>query len=96
MIRNNLSVLHPVAHVDVNYSFATRELDSFEIQSRGTVWGLVSGLFTAIPSGVGVALAITGGGINALVGVAISASILPPIVNCGLCISLAAWYTGKH
>jgi hypothetical protein len=30
-----------------------------------------------------------GGGVNALVGVAISASLLPPIVNCGICCAFA-------
>ena len=39
----------------------------------------------AIPSGIGVVLAIAGGGANALVGVAIAAALLPPVANCGLC-----------
>lgn len=34
-------------------------------------------------------LAISMGGVNAIVGTAISASLLPPIVNCGLCMAFA-------
>lgn len=58
------------------------------------------GVIVALASGIGVALALTDGGINcmcfffllfspslALVGVAISASILPPLVNSGMCFS---------
>lgn len=51
---------------------------------------LLIGLAFAVPSGVGVALAITGGGANSLVGVAIAASLLPPIINSGMC--LAFWF----
>ena len=65
---------------------------SAEMSSRGTPWSLLSGFFVAMPSGVGVALGISGGGINALVGVAISAALLPPIVNSGLCHMLAIWH----
>ena len=68
---------------------ATSKLDSSEINSRGSPWALLTGAVVAIPSGCGVALAITGGGVNALVGVAISAALLPPIVNSGLCFALA-------
>ena len=46
----------------------------------------------AIPSGFGVVLAITGGSPNALVGVAIAAALLPPIVNAGLCFALSFWW----
>ena len=60
-------------------------LDQAEIVGRGTWKALVSGAFVAAPSGVGVALGVSGGGINALVGVAISAALLPPVVNCGMC-----------
>ena len=37
----------------------------------------------------GAVIAITAGGGNALVGVAIAAALLPPLVNCGLCWGLA-------
>lgn len=54
-----------------------------EMDSRGQLSGLVGGAIIAIASGVVVATAITSEGINSLVGVAISASLLPPIVNSG-------------
>jgi len=51
---------------------------------RGTLTGLLIGLCIAIPSGVGVALSVLGNNTSSLVGVAISASLLPPAVNTGL------------
>jgi len=61
-----------------------------EMASRGTINGLLIGLGIAIPSGIGVALGILGGNTSSLVGVAISASLLPPAVNCGMCWAYAA------
>ncbi|GLI69557.1 hypothetical protein VaNZ11_014193 [Volvox africanus] len=61
-----------------------------EMESRGKVSSLVVGVFFAVPSGAGVALSTTQGGTTALVGVAIAASLLPPIVNCGMCLAFAA------
>eukprot|EP00011_Vannellida_sp_DIVA3-517-6-12_P001580 CAMPEP_0114610786 /NCGR_PEP_ID=MMETSP0168-20121206/3780_1 /TAXON_ID=95228 ORGANISM="Vannella sp., Strain DIVA3 517/6/12" /NCGR_SAMPLE_ID=MMETSP0168 /ASSEMBLY_ACC=CAM_ASM_000044 /LENGTH=308 /DNA_ID=CAMNT_0001821739 /DNA_START=50 /DNA_END=973 /DNA_ORIENTATION=+ len=58
-----------------------------EMSSRGVWQALVFGLLVASPSGVGVALSITSGGIASLVGVAISASLLPPAVNTGMMIN---------
>jgi len=78
---------------NLTVDWATGNLTSFEISSRGSPWSLIGGGMVAIPSGIGVALALTGGGINALVGVAISAALLPPIVNSGLCLSLAFWFS---
>ena len=48
---------------------------------RGLARGLGVGVAIAIPSGAGVALSILGGNTGSLVGVAISASLLPPAVN---------------
>jgi len=59
-----------------------------QMTSRGTAIGLLEGLFVAIPSGCGVALGVASDHINPLVGVAISASLLPPVVNSGLAIAL--------
>lgn len=56
-----------------------------EMASRGDVTGLITGLAIAIPSGMGVALSILGNNTASLVGVAISASLLPPAVNTGIC-----------
>ena len=74
---------------NVSWAF---ELDSEQINSRGSPKSLVAGTLVAIPSGFGVVLAISGGGANALVGVAIAAALLPPVVNSGLCIALAGWW----
>lgn len=67
--------------------------DSQQISDRGDFWSLLGGAFVAIPSGMGVALGITSGGVNALVGVAISAALLPPIVNCGMCLTFGIYFT---
>ena len=67
-----------------------------EIVGRGKWQALASGFFVAAPSGVGVALAVTGGGINALVGVAISAALLPPVVNAGLCTTIGLYKIIVH
>ena len=56
-------------------------LESTQIRSRGSAASLVSGTLVAVPSGFAVVLAMTGGSTNALVGVAIAAALLPPIVN---------------
>ena len=45
---------------------------NFFKSTRGDPAGLIIGILIAVPSGVGVALAVTTGGINSLVGVAIS------------------------
>lgn len=58
----------------------TYYLDYF-VNCRGEYHSLVVGLLTAIPSGAAVAIAILGENIGSLVGVAISASLLPPAVN---------------
>lgn len=49
-------------------------------------------------AGAGVALSTTQGGANALVGVAIAASLLPPVTNTGICLAYAmagAFRTGR-
>lgn len=55
-----------------------------EMVNRGDPYNLILGFLIALPSGVGVALAISGRNTSSLVGVAISASLLPPCVNSGL------------
>ena len=40
------------------------------------------GVLWALPSGTGVAVALLQGSNGPLIGVAISASLLPPVVNC--------------
>eukprot|EP01084_Bolivina_argentea_P198704 340179_1 len=55
-----------------------------QMSSRGTIAGLADGAFIAAASGVGVALSVLGDYLSTVVGVAISASLLPPAVNCGM------------
>lgn len=62
-----------------------------EMIGRGLTDALAIGLGIAIPSGVGVALSVLGNNTASLVGVAISASLLPPAVNCGICFAYAAF-----
>ncbi|XP_071745915.1 uncharacterized protein [Lepeophtheirus salmonis] len=71
---------------------------SDEMLSRGRTKGLITGIFVAIPSGAGIALSVLGGNAGSLVGVAISASLLPPAVNAGVFWAfsfLAAIYQGN-
>eukprot|EP00164_Ancoracysta_twista_P007390 GFYU01010482.1.p1 GENE.GFYU01010482.1~~GFYU01010482.1.p1 ORF type:complete len:556 (-),score=97.99 GFYU01010482.1:136-1803(-) len=65
-----------------------------EMTGRGRRDNLITGLIFAIASGFVVGHAVTGGGINSLVGVAISASLLPPVVNAGMLLALAS--IGPH
>ncbi len=58
--------------------------------------GLILGLIVAVASGIAVVLGISKGGVSAIVGVAISASLLPPIVNSGLCLSFALYIFCCH
>jgi len=51
------------------------------VYHRGLERSLWVGVLIAVPSGAGVALSILGGNTGSLVGVAISASLLPPAVN---------------
>jgi hypothetical protein len=62
---------------------------TFQMLNRGSVEGIIFGIIIAFVSGIGVALAVSHGSINSLVGVAISAALLPPIVNTGLLFTYA-------
>eukprot|EP01001_Neometanema_parovale_P000069 NODE_1006_length_1944_cov_102.019769_g955_i0.p1 GENE.NODE_1006_length_1944_cov_102.019769_g955_i0~~NODE_1006_length_1944_cov_102.019769_g955_i0.p1 ORF type:complete len:521 (+),score=98.20 NODE_1006_length_1944_cov_102.019769_g955_i0:65-1564(+) len=59
-----------------------------EMKGRGEAKGLIIGVIVAIPSGLAVSLSLLGKNANSLVGVAISASLLPPAVNAGM---LCTW-----
>jgi uncharacterized hydrophobic protein (TIGR00271 family) len=61
-----------------------------EMRGRGLVSNLAIGFAIAVPSGMGVALSLLGNNTSSLVGVAISASLLPPAVNCGIAFAYAA------
>jgi uncharacterized hydrophobic protein (TIGR00271 family) len=66
---------------------------SNEMVSRGQLGNLIYGSIVAFASGIAVVLGITMGGLSAIVGVAISASLLPPVVNSGICLSMALLYS---
>lgn len=66
------------------------QLPTTEMSDRGSFRGLIGGVLVAIPSGIGVALSILGNNTSSLVGVAISASLLPPAVNTGFLMAIAA------
>lgn len=54
------------------------------MKARGDLRNLLIGTLVALPSGAAVSLAILSGAQSSLIGVAISASLLPPCVNAGL------------
>ncbi|KAH8394437.1 hypothetical protein KR222_005258, partial [Zaprionus bogoriensis] len=60
-----------------------------EIISRCDTHSLVIGVCTALASGAAAAIGVLGGNTGSLVGVAISASLLPPAVNAGLLWAIA-------
>ncbi|XP_058815997.1 uncharacterized protein LOC131679306 [Topomyia yanbarensis] len=60
-----------------------------EMKGRGNARSLWMGILWALTSGSGVAVALLQGSAGPLIGVAISASLLPPVVNCGLFWALA-------
>eukprot|EP00457_Paulinella_chromatophora_P003673 gb/GEZN01003681.1/.p1 GENE.gb/GEZN01003681.1/~~gb/GEZN01003681.1/.p1 ORF type:complete len:624 (-),score=73.18 gb/GEZN01003681.1/:187-2058(-) len=67
-----------------------------EMKSRTSIPGLLIGVAIAVPSGVGVAISVLTVNSSSLVGVAISASLLPPCVNAGLLFSMALWEHTHH
>mmetsp|Transcript_14617 Transcript_14617/g.16576 ORF Transcript_14617/g.16576 Transcript_14617/m.16576 type:complete len:701 (-) Transcript_14617:763-2865(-) len=66
------------------------EWPPFEMVSRGTKAAILSGIPVAFFSGIGVALSVLGNNTTSLVGVAISASLLPPAVNTGVLLAYTA------
>uniref|UniRef100_A0A182Q8K0 DUF389 domain-containing protein n=1 Tax=Anopheles farauti TaxID=69004 RepID=A0A182Q8K0_9DIPT len=63
-----------------------------EMLARCETHSLLVGIAIALPSGAAVAIAILGENIGSLVGVAISASLLPPAVNAGVLWALSCLY----
>lgn len=63
-----------------------------EMLSRCELHSLYVGIVTALFSGAAAAIGILGGNTGSLIGVAISASLLPPAVNSGLLWALATLY----
>ncbi|EGD73468.1 hypothetical protein PTSG_05173 [Salpingoeca rosetta] len=64
--------------------YGEEEWETDQMQSRGTVGGLAPGVLIALPCGVALAISVTSADSTILVGVAIAAALLPPIVNAGL------------
>lgn len=77
---------------NVDDSFSRGEGLTNEMLSRCELHSLIVGIFIAIPSGAAVAISILGENIGSLVGVAISASLLPPAVNSGVLWALATMF----
>ena len=70
------------------------EQPTTEMHDRGQWSSVWAGFWIAFVSGLGVALAALGDYMGTIVGVAISASLLPPAVNCGMLFSLALYQVG--
>ena len=73
-----------LAYCPLVHLLKLKQFPTSEMVNRGQPRNLVTGVLVAIPSGAGVALGVLGGNSGSLVGVAISASLLPPAVNAGL------------
>jgi uncharacterized hydrophobic protein (TIGR00271 family) len=67
-----------------------------EMAGRGTLTNFYVGLPIAFFSGLGVAVALLDEHFSSLVGVAISASLLPPAVNAGIMWVAYAFYDDTH
>eukprot|EP01083_Nonionella_stella_P067087 177201_1 len=62
-----------------------------EMMGRGHPIALADGAFIAAVSGIGVALSVLGDYVATIIGVAISASLLPPAVNAGMLAAFALY-----
>uniref|UniRef100_A0A7S2QT20 DUF389 domain-containing protein n=1 Tax=Norrisiella sphaerica TaxID=552664 RepID=A0A7S2QT20_9EUKA len=82
-------ILSPLAAKGLNWP-------TDEMSGRGTLRNFVAGLFFALASGVILGVDVSAANGNALVGVAISASLLPPLVNTGMCLAFAAISSGLY
>jgi len=68
----------------------------YEMETRGTKNSLLTGLAFAIPAGLSVGISVSMGGINNFVGVAIAASLLPPVVNSGISLIYGLLYETEY
>ncbi|CAK9005037.1 Uncharacterized protein MJ0678 [Durusdinium trenchii] len=76
--------------------FVGDEWPTPEMWSRASAQAVAVGVAIAVPSGVGVALSVLGNNTSSLVGVAISASLLPPAVNTGILLAMGALARTDH
>ena len=91
-----LGIIFCLCGVENYYASSGNQWPTTEMVNRGISRSLVVGIAIALPSGAGVALSVLGGNVGSLVGVAISASLLPPAVNAGLFWSIACVYSQKE
>lgn len=63
------------------------------MQTDGQSFALIISVLVSAAAGAVLAVTITSGGINSLVGTAISAGLLPPLVNAGMLIAYAGIYS---
>eukprot|EP00050_Salpingoeca_kvevrii_P019863 m.91520 g.91520 ORF g.91520 m.91520 type:complete len:351 (+) comp8604_c0_seq1:3-1055(+) len=63
-----------------------------EMLLRDDSGGLIPGVLIALPCGMALAVSVTSASITSLVGVAIAASLLPPIVTSGVELALGIWF----
>ena len=81
-------LLIPIEHL------FTRNGDKFiteEMTDRGTLEDMLLDVFIALASGAAAALSLLGENTSSMVGVAISASLLPPAVNAGFLWSISVF-----
>lgn len=91
-LRNEIIGIFMCIFVGFVFGLITCALDDFgtqkgltsEMISRTNFHSVMVGIFIALPSGAAVAIAVLGDNFGSLVGVAISASLLPPACNTGL------------
>jgi hypothetical protein len=62
------------------------------MMAKGQAFSLVISIIVSAAAGCILGVSVTSGGVNALVGTAISAGLLPPIVNAGMLISYSWFY----
>ena len=77
--------------IEVAYSDRTDKFITDEMTVRGAFYDILLDLFIAISSGAAAALSVLGENSSSMVGVAISASLLPPAVNAGFLWSMALY-----
>ena len=65
------------------------------MMAKGQAFNLVISIIVSAAAGTILGVSVTSGGVNALVGTAISAGLLPPIVNAGMLISYSWFYCPK-
>lgn len=65
------------------------------MMAKGQAFSLVVSIIVSAAAGCILGIGVTSGGVNALVGTAISAGLLPPLVNAGMLIAYGSFYCEK-